>query len=141
MSARHPWEIDFRVNQIAASTTGTKKTVKDGFVGKIKLVGYAPAGKQVFVKNLNESMARDGHVRAQVVASKEGSKYHEYQMKIDLSKQDPRKYEVRLIVPPAQLVQAVPDPEVKMPDVAMPDTDPDPDPDPDGAAKDGEDRK
>src|SRR5262249_62112824 len=37
LTARYPYKTGFRVNQFAASMTGSKKAAKEGFVGEITL--------------------------------------------------------------------------------------------------------
>lgn len=115
LSARHPWHEGFRVNQLAATSVGTKKNAKDGFVGKISLSGYFPQGKEGYLKNLNESMSRDTHVKPRLGDVKPG----EFQMKIDIAKQDFSKYDTQLVVPVQRFIAVAPEPkkeETKDPD-------------------------
>ena len=129
LSARYPWHEGFRINQFAATSAGTKKNAKDGFIGKISLSGYSPVGKEGYIKNLNESMSRDTHVKPRLGDVKPG----EFQMKIDIARQDYSKYDTQLIVPPQRYIAAPPEPKKEEP--KEPDPDPDGDPNEGGAAK------
>ena len=107
LTARYPYKPGFRVNQLAASTTGSKKSSKDGFVGNIRLSGITPTGKDNYVYDLQASMARDAHVRPGIDNIKKGT---DFSMKIDVAKQDVKKYDTVLRVPPRPKAE----PEMKM---------------------------
>lgn len=112
LSARYPWEVGFRVNQFSGTSVGTKKNSKDGFIGKISLSGFAPPGKQILVNQLNETMSRDTHVKPSIKNVKNPPNGPiEYQLKIDLVKQDYKKYDTRLVVPvqPTAAVEKTPE--------------------------------
>jgi len=132
LSARHPWEEGFRVHQLAASTAGTKKGNKDAFVAKITLSGNAPAGKETLVKTLNDAMARDGHVRPNIkkMTTRPGNQL-EYEMKIDVSRQELKKFDTRLFVPPPRPPQKITIIEKKFAAKAEEEMKDDPDPEPD----------
>ena len=100
LSSRFPWHEDFRVNQLAASTNGTKKGVKDQYVAKIALTGYAPVGQEGYVRDLNAAMSRDLHVRPNFKGARIVGQNLQYEMRIDLARQDAKKFQTRLEVPP-----------------------------------------
>ncbi len=124
LSARFPWEKDFRVNQFVATSTGKKAAKdskdskdKDNFIGKINLNGYSPSGKdKELVKELTDSMSRDTHVKPVLKSLKHGVNAAAptvYDMKIDLAKQNVSAYTTFLIVPPVPIgvIEPAKDPE------------------------------
>ncbi len=107
LTARFPFENGFRVNQFAASTTGSKKIAKDKFVGSIRLSGINSSKYDNLVYDLQTSMARDTHVRSGIKGLKPGA---DYSMTIDIAKQDIKKYDTQLKVP-SRLKAEPPPPE------------------------------
>ena len=105
LSARFPWEKDFRVNRFAAATTG-KKSAKDGkenFVGKIDLSGFSPSAKdKELVKELTDSMSHDPHVKpvpGKLTHGANAAAPTVYELKIDVAKQNAKAYATHLTVP------------------------------------------
>ena len=104
LTARYPYGIGFRVTQFSADSVRTKKNAKDGFIGKISLNIVTPKAKDKdYMSRLQSSMAHDPHVRP----SLDSVKGVEYQMKIDIAKQDAKKYTTKLDVPPQPIAPAV----------------------------------
>lgn len=108
LTARHPHTVDFRVNQLIATTSGTRKTVKGDFVGKINVNGLLPAGQDEPIRKLVQNMSRDTHVRASVDHL---GNNRDYKMKIEVAKQSAKQYDTKLVGPfPKVLVQPEPEP-------------------------------
>jgi hypothetical protein len=144
LSARFPWHENFRVNQLTASITGVKKGSKEPYVAKFNISGYAPVGKETYVKDLNAAMSHDAHLRATTKQTKIIGSKLQYDMKIDIAKQDTKKFNTKLVVV-KQEVKYVDPPKTKGKKgfgPAVPDTDPDPDPpdDPDMGGMDSSSR-
>jgi hypothetical protein len=95
LSARYPYKMGFRVNQFAATSTGSKKATKEGFIGEITLNGITPKVGDTGVYELQSAMSRDPHLRSGIKSFKGTT----YSMKIDVARQDVKKYDTRLIVP------------------------------------------
>jgi hypothetical protein len=133
LSARYPWHKDFRINQLVASTTGTKKGSKEPYVGKINLAGYAPIGQEGFIKDLGLAMTNDTHVRPVYKTSRIVQEKIQFEMRIDIARQDAKKFQTRLIVPPEVIekVKAAPAAGKKKGFAPPPVVEPDPDADPD----------
>lgn len=130
LSARFPWHEDFRVNQIVASTAGTKKGMaKDPFVANFKLTGVSPSGKE-FVKDFNAAMSHDTHLRSAVKKTTLQGEKLIYEMKVDIARQDAKKFTTKLTVVPQKIKVIQEGPPKKKGQVEPePDTDPDADPD------------
>jgi hypothetical protein len=121
LTSRYPYHQGFRINQLNATTTGAKKGSKDGFVGAINLRGQALKGEGKYVYELQSSMARDAHLRPGIgPLQKDGT---EFAMKIEVAKQDAKKYDLRLVVPPRPRASAAdkPPPDDTMTKPPMPD--------------------
>jgi hypothetical protein len=106
LTARYPFKPGFRVNQLAASSTGSKKSAKEGFVGDITLNGVTRKGEDKNVHDLHSAMARDPHLRPDIKGFKPGVASTAYSMKIEVARQDVKKYDTRLIVPPRPKAEA-----------------------------------
>ncbi len=89
LTARFPYQTGFRVNQFSATSAGTKKSAKDGHIGKIAIIGLTPPGHEDYVKQLNQSMSRDAHVKPHIERFFDGQKY---EMKIEIIKQPASSY-------------------------------------------------
>jgi len=100
LTARYPYKTGFRVNQFAASATGSKKAAKEGFVGEITLNGITPLKQDKYVLELQTAMSRDPHLRPDLKGFKHGVADIAYSMKIEVAKQEAKKYDTRLVVPP-----------------------------------------
>lgn len=102
LTARYPDAIGFRVTQLSATTNPAGKKGKGGYVGNIKFTGVAPAGKESLVFALQKNLADDKHIRAENKYVKPGTGARtniDYQMTIDIAKQDANKYDTILELP------------------------------------------
>jgi hypothetical protein len=110
LTARFPFKQGFRVNEFGASTTGSKKNAKDGFVGRITLKGITPKTQdpKFTVYALQTALASDSHLRPGIDGITKGT---DYSMKIDIAKQDVKRYDTHLVVPPRPKA-AVADPSI-----------------------------
>jgi hypothetical protein len=106
LTARYPYKTGFRVNQFAASSTGSKKAAKEGFVGEITLYGITPKGQDRNVHELQSAMSHDAHLRSGIKDFTEGAAGTTYSMKIEVAKQNAKKYDTRLIAPPRPKAEA-----------------------------------
>jgi cbb3-type cytochrome oxidase subunit 3 len=141
LSARFPWEKDFRINQFSATATTAsagllKKNAKDAnakqYIGKINLNGIYPEKNDRGLNTLTQMMTSDKHL----VPRFDGNlKPKEFSLKIDIAKQPASAYASQLIVPPP-LIKTVTRTKIveKKVEVKMDDPDPNaepiPNPDP-----------
>ncbi len=140
LTARYPFEIGMRVNQLALrpNTTVKQKGVKTGPIALMTVNGIAPSSRAAQVDKLVERMMADPHLRADRGTTKFDKTWVEYQLKVDVSKQAAEKYEMLLVVParPPTPKAEAPPPDEKKADPMPPDDDKkknDPDPDDGGA--------
>jgi hypothetical protein len=104
LTARFPWEKEFRVNQFRATAAGAsfaKKGAKDAnarsFIGKFELNGIYPEKNDRPLTSLTNMMTSDKHLQPKIDRN-HGSK--EFGLKIDVAKQPPGAYSSHLTVPP-----------------------------------------
>ena len=105
LTARYPYEVGFRVNQLTANLNPppiTKKGAKDQlyYPGTITLAVAAP--KESFVNAFQQALTRDGHLAAKQTGVRAGqgpTAPKIYNLKIDVAKQTTEKYLTRLTVP------------------------------------------
>jgi hypothetical protein len=110
LTARYPFEMDFRINQFTATSTGIKKGSKDPYVGNILVTGVTPPGKYQLVNEFFLAMSRDTHLRPDLGRAKEPN----FAVKIEVAKQDAKKYTTVLKVPPRPKAPPPPDDELKL---------------------------
>jgi hypothetical protein len=96
-----PFKQGFRVNQFVASSTGSKKTAKDGYIGKIALIGISPEGSDKdTVYKLQSALTSDGHFRPGIDYVKTKKNVGtDFQMKIDVARQEVAKYTTKFVAP------------------------------------------
>jgi hypothetical protein len=132
LSARYPFREKFRINQMSLSAVGTKKGIKDQYVGKIAINGMMPEGNTAIVDDLRQRLANDKHLQPKI---ERFTKQAEYHMKVDVAKQKAELYSTKLVVPdPIIIVKKVKVPAEEPKKDAEPK---EPDPEPDPEAKDG----
>jgi hypothetical protein len=90
LAARFPQEIGFRITKLEIVPLRNK----DRFQARMILQGVSPPDKKHLVNRFIESM-RDPHLVARIERSQEGS----YKIQVDISRQGPRDYQTRLILP------------------------------------------
>ena len=104
LTARFPWEKEFRINQFSATTTGTnrQKGAKDPFVAKIGLAGIHPERNDRPLNELTRLMTADKHLEPKE------DKTHlskEFWLTIKVAKQPAKSYTAHLEVPPPWIVK------------------------------------
>ena len=118
-----------------AGTTALTKKHKEDYVAKISLSGFTPTGKESWVQDFNAAMSHDTHVRAVAKEFRQVGGKIQYEMKIDVARQEGKKFNTKLVVIPQKekIVMVQPQKKKGAPAVDPDDPpDPDPDPDPDG---------
>lgn len=98
LAARFPHEQGVRVTQVAASLNTRPK---DKYVGKMSVQGVVPAGKDGLVSQFLGAINQDEskHLRATLERIKGTGTGHAFTLKVDLTRQDPLKFETPLKVP------------------------------------------
>jgi hypothetical protein len=97
LSARFPYKKDFRVNTLgitAGGGQGKKAPGKDNYVAKITLAGVALTNDSKFVEQLRGELLKDAHLRTDMGTFKQNKTYIDYDLKIDVAKQDASKFTV-----------------------------------------------
>jgi hypothetical protein len=96
------------VDSLSAQTLGVKKAGpkdakdagKDNYIGMMKLALITPKGKGKYVSDLQQAESRDPHVRWSTLSMRDNVRGQEYQVRIDIARQGPKKYDTQLHVPP-----------------------------------------
>jgi hypothetical protein len=104
LTARTPWEKEFRVDHFLATATGTStkvKGAKDPFVGKISLGGIYPHDNARPLTVLTQQLMSDKHLMPTIDRNHKGQ---EFGLKISVAKQDAKKYTAHLVPPPPLIV-------------------------------------
>lgn len=98
LAARFPHEQGVRVTQVAASLNPRPK---DKYVAKMTVQGVVPPGKDGLVNQFLGAINKDEakHLRATLERIKGTGSGHAFTLKVDLTRQDPLKFETPLKVP------------------------------------------
>lgn len=103
LTARFPDQVGFRVNNFAAASTPNKvKGAKKVYVAKLSLLGIAPSGKDNLVHQLQSTLLNDPHLKLTPVPIRFNQNWANYEIKVDVAKQDAKKYVAELKIKPRE---------------------------------------
>jgi hypothetical protein len=116
LSARYPYQKDFRVNLLNAnpmSTTGKKAAGSKEYVGKLTINGHSRIGEDAVIEDLRRKVMTDPHLKVEMGVFRPDNKAFGFEMKIDVAKQDTLKYTTNLEKPQRKTVKVdVPSPPI-----------------------------
>lgn len=103
LSARFPFEPQFRINKWSAQPPATRRSgVKEADIGSVTIDGIVPTdrlGPDGLLTNLLNASAGDPHIKVSLGKTKSGENVTEFSLKFDIAKQDIKKYQTSLSVP------------------------------------------
>ncbi len=110
LSARFPFDSGFRINKLSAQPIAVKRGAKETAIARVNIEGIVPSdklGPDGLLTNLLNASTGDPHVKLSLEKTKSGDNVTEFSLKLDIAKQELKKYQTRLSVPtlpPAKIV-------------------------------------